>query len=178
MENTTDKLRQGDKVKNHDNPDWEQPYARAIVTSNPEGEEVEIMPLEGKAKGEPQVKDESEISDLKQKTWLCMVGTSYGVSESKQGAVRNALKHFEVREDADEISLWLAEVDKTNWEIRGMGQVYSTFIENDHEIEISPDLAREIGDRADDTTSLVYSALDGAEPYREGLNYQVNERRF
>jgi len=170
LENTTDKLRQGDKVKNHDNPDLEQPYARAIVTNNPEGEEVEIMNLEGKAKGETQVKDESDISDLKQKTWLCMVGTSYGQSQSKQGAVRNALKHHEVGDD--EVTLWLAEVDKTNWEIRGMGQVYSTFIDNDHEVTISPDLAREIGDRADDTTSLVHSALEGLEPQREYLRYE------
>lgn len=176
MEDNTKDLRQGDKVKNHDNINWEKPYSRAIVTDtldNQEGE-IEIMPLEGKAKGETQVKELDDITQLKQKKWLCMVGRSYGTSEDKAIAVRNALQHYNVDEDRDEpVKMWLAEVDKTNWEIYGMGSVRSTFIDNEQDIEISPDLAREIGDRAEDTSSLVHSGMDGTEPYREGLNYEA-----
>lgn len=178
MTNDTTDFKQGDKVENHDNINWEKPYSRAIVTNTLDDQEgeIEIMPLEGKAKGETQVKELDDIAQLKQKVWLCMVGRSYGTSGDKAIAVRNALQHYDVDEDREEpVEMWLAEVDKTNWEIYGMGSVRSTFIDNEEDIEIEPDLAREIGDRAEDTVSLVHSGLDGAEPYREGLNYEVRE---
>jgi len=52
-DDTTTELQQGDKVKNHDNTNWEEPYSRAVVTNTLDDQEgeIEIMPLEGKAKG-------------------------------------------------------------------------------------------------------------------------------
>jgi Uma2 family endonuclease len=180
-DNTEHEFKQGDKVKNLDNTNWEEPYSRAVITNtldNQEGE-IEIMPLEGKAKGETQVKELDDIAQLKQKEWLCIIGRSYGASADKPTAVRNALQHRSVDEEREEpVKVWLAEVDETNWKIRGVGSVYSTFIDNEQEFEIEPDLAREIGDRAEDTISLVYSALEGSEPYREGLNYKVMENKI
>lgn len=177
MEDDNTDFKEGDKVKDYSNPDWEQPYARAVVTNtNPEEGDIEIMPLEQKEKGEQVTRELDDIGELKQSVYLCMAGRSYGTSKNKEIALRNCLQAFSISEDREEpIKVWMAEVDQNDWSIRGMGSVYSTFIDNQQEFEVKPDLAREISKRAEDTSSLSYSALDEEEPYREGLNYRVTE---
>lgn len=171
-------LRQGNKVKNHNNSNWEEPYSRAVVTNTLDNQEgkIEIMPLEGKQMGEKLTEKPEDIERLKQKAYLCLIGMSYGLAQSKECALRNCLEAYDISEDREEpVEVWIAEVDRCNWSIRGMGSVHSTFIDNEEELEIQPDLAREIGNRAEDTKSLIHSAIDGVEPYREGHNYKVTE---
>lgn len=177
-DNTEPQFKDGDKVKsfNKKGEGYEvEKYYRAVITDYDDSQDTaEVLYLEGNRKGETHTEDLEDLAPLKQKTYLCLVGRSYGSSQNKQNAIRNALQHYDVAEDREEdVEMWIAEVDRNNWKIQGLGSVYSSFIDNEEEISVNPELAREISQRAEDTTSLIYSAEEGTEPYREGLNYKA-----
>lgn len=154
---TTD-IEQGDTVKVRGKPYGEETH-KAIVTQV-EDDQVEAVK---QATGEKIERTPDECQTVKQATNLCMIGRAYGVSQGEENALANALQHADNLEDG--VKVWMAEVDRNNWDIRGMGQVYSTFIDNEQEFELDEEKARDIKRRAEDLESVCMAALGGYEPH-------------
>lgn len=154
----TTEIEQGDTVKVRGKPYGEETH-KAIVTQVEDGQ-VEAV---NQVTGEKIERTPEECETVKQSTNLCMIGRAYGVSQSKEKALANALQHANNLEDG--VQVWMAEVDRNNWNIRGMGQVYSPFIDNEQEFELNEEKARDIRQRARDLDSVCIAALGGYEPH-------------
>lgn len=161
-DNPNQDLEKGDKVKCY--TAFDEKYHRGVTTEiNHEEETAQVLYLEGGNKGEIKELDFQEIRPLKQSTWLCLIGLNWGVSQEKEQALSNALTYWNAPEDQETATIWIAEVDRNNWNV-GYGGVTSTFIDNEEEIEVETEKLEKVSRVAQDLDDLSRSALRGREP--------------
>lgn len=101
-----------------------------------------------------------ESQDEKDLEWLAMLPHSWGKSERKEDAFRNALVHWnEYGMEKDTITLWTAQVEPESLEITAHGEVYSDTIENEESVDIEPNDLKKFKDISDDVVCVLESLM-------------------
>jgi hypothetical protein len=111
-------------------------------------EEVEVADLRT---GELLSLDPDSLERHEPKVWLCtffhQLSMNWAVAMDREVALARAASFMSSTDSSEEVSVWLGQVEKDNWELQEDGSVFSRILENTQTHDIPADRLQELGDR-------------------------------
>jgi len=121
---------------------------RRGVVHEVQEEEVEVAVLRT---GELVSLDPDSLEKHEPKVWLCSffhgLSQNWAVAMDRETALSRAAHFMSSTDSSEEVSVWLGQVEKDNWELREDGAVFSGILENTQTHEIPADRLQELGDQ-------------------------------